>query len=617
MTDRHERHPDEPLQSVNAALATLLRMTPASLELGADVALRDELVVCGLLGGKEVGKSTLIDALAGTKVARSPKPVGEGTTRPLAYVHEDARETVTQRLREINRLMPVDLWPHRADALRNVVLVDLPDFDSQFAEHEQIVRSVARLLDRVVWVLTPRKIGDRDWVRMVHRVIKDTRNVYCVLNKLDELMTDGEGPAGGNGQGAEAFWVRQRQWMDASLRSAGCDEATQSRFLVSAGFPTADRFVSRVAQLWDDPAWQRYSSDRQAVTQVAGLAVADLERLRASVLAPLGTEQARGIKLANLRCERAEAVERIRRHYDLDRVRERLSAACDEAYYRAVLAQSLGEGAAAEIAEGLEAGVRRDAELADELLERRVEDWPLLRIVYWPFGWLSRSVGRRLTPRGAGARPEAGDGPRGLDVEAFAARVQELRARVMADHVLTVNRFEMEWEMPEGQVLARGAQRGIGALADQLETRLIESIRARDRRPSFLARLALWGVLLWFPLVQPVAEGVLQLLSAGGVIETVGGLYHVVAALGATRLLAGLGMVAVVYVVVLAAMYVRALRAVRAARSLQDVESPWIEAVDATLMSAVVEPLAAPFRTRHRELDALCERLRSLSEPRP
>ena len=98
-------------------------------------------------------------------------------------------------------------------------------------EHLPIVQGVARMLDRVVWVLTPRKIGDRDWVRMVHRVIKDARNVHCVLNKIDELMTDGESLAGGNGSAADDFWSRQRSWVAASLESAGCQDETASRFL--------------------------------------------------------------------------------------------------------------------------------------------------------------------------------------------------------------------------------------------------------------------------------------------------------------------------------------------------------------------------------------------------
>ena len=55
------------LQSINRELAALLSMAPADLSVGADTASRDELVICGLLGGKDVGKSTLSNALARAK----------------------------------------------------------------------------------------------------------------------------------------------------------------------------------------------------------------------------------------------------------------------------------------------------------------------------------------------------------------------------------------------------------------------------------------------------------------------------------------------------------------------------------------------------------------------
>ena len=175
--------------AINRQLATLLDRVPADLARGAEVALADELVICGVLGGKDVGKSTLINALAEAQVSADASEVGRGTDRPIAYVHEAQTDAVEARLHAVGHEVDLQVCTHQADAIRNVVLLDLPDFDSEFADHLDIVRRAAPLLDRVLWVLTPKKIGDRAWVSMLHDVIKDTRNVHCVLNKTDELLS--------------------------------------------------------------------------------------------------------------------------------------------------------------------------------------------------------------------------------------------------------------------------------------------------------------------------------------------------------------------------------------------------------------------------------------------
>ena len=57
------------LLAINRELAAQLRMSCAQHSTGAEAALDDNLVVCGILGGKDVGKSTLINALARCSVS--------------------------------------------------------------------------------------------------------------------------------------------------------------------------------------------------------------------------------------------------------------------------------------------------------------------------------------------------------------------------------------------------------------------------------------------------------------------------------------------------------------------------------------------------------------------
>jgi len=639
------------LHDINRELADLLRVEPAELSVGADMSLQDDLIICGILGGKDVGKSTLINALAKNQVSVDQAEIGKGTERPMAYVHEAAQDQVRDRLQSIDRRVPLDVTAHDAEAIRNVVLVDLPDFDSEFKDHLGIVRTVAPLLDRILWVVTPRKIGDRAWVRMLHDFVKDPGNVHCVLNKVDELLADAEpfdypvricgrnlpGPdrepartsaveenTARRGTPAERFWSAQQDWMCQVVESSGCPQTKDHRFLTAAAFPTVERFVERVGILWNDPDWSTYADDRETVVQIARLATEQLDRLRSCVHAPVSSQQGQVIKGANRKREQEANVARIERHYDLTRAVEQLAQACDPKHLQHVLNEAMGPEYTAAVEAALQTHFRPDTALADELLEYRVEQWPLLRLVYWPFGWLSRVVGRRVAPLSSTNDPRPGSSaggshPRLAGTDAWdaggpgtpmlAARIELMRSRILADHAVIAHRMDLESELPETAVLKEHVRSEARTLVPRLEARLIESIREADGRPSILGKMALWLVLLWFPFLQPVLAGLLEIFAEGGSLQLAHGLYRIVSALSAVHLLSGFAVVAGIYVGLLAAMYARALRAVRTARHRQDQSSPVAQAVDGILVSHVAVPLVRPFQHRWERISALQARL--------
>jgi hypothetical protein len=607
------------LEAVNRALATLFRTEPAALAFGAEAAMADELVVCGLLGGKDVGKSTLINALAGARVSACVDEVGEGTARPVAYVHERMTSAVTTRLRDLDRLTPIDVSTHQVDDLQATVLIDLPDFDSEFPNHLRIVRAIAPLLDRVLWVLSPRKIGDRAWVEMFDGVIKDTDNVYCVLNKVDELLTDAEPFNGRDGRGGKAvdrarsFWRAQQDWVDDFLRVSRCAQVEDRRYLVAAAFDDRERFIEHIAALWDDADWSTYEGDREAVAEVARLAVTELGRLRSGVLSPLSAEQTAHIKQANRGRERDVAAERIAQHYDLDRTIELLEDASAPEHLQRLLNEATGPAYCRALGEGLRTGMRSEAELADELLERRVERWPLLRLAYWPFGWLSRVAGRRLAARVRDTKRPAVDWLR-FEGQSLEDRIESFRAHLLADHAVVAERFKLADEVPAAAKLAERTRGALDGIGPRIERDVIDSIRQRDKRPSFLGRAALWLILLWFPLIQPVSEGVLQIAAVEGAFDLIKGVYKVVAALGAVQLLAGFAVVTLIYVALLAGMYARSLRAVRRTLDTQSTDSVWSQAVDEVFATQVVVPLVEPFHERSEKLAGIRKRLRTSDE---
>ena len=615
-TNPRSSHTHE-MQAVNRELAKLLGTAPMDLALGADAALNDELVICGILGGKDVGKSTLINALARTQVSVDAREVGRGTEQPMAYVHEAVHQCVHDRLQALGRHVPFEVKLHQADAIRNVVLVDLPDFDSEFQEHCQVVRQVAPLLDRVLWVQTPRKIGDRALVAMFQDVVKDAANIHCVLNKVDELLADGDLDAGTDAQSpdsrdpADAFWQRQDEWVAQVVTEVGFSPSPEHRFLVAAAFTDPDAFTRHIGRRWGDNDWSRYEADHATVTRIARRAGQDLERLRACVLSPVSPDQARALKQANQRREQRINAERIRDHYDLKRTIQHLALACEAQYHEQVLAEALGADFSATCATRLAGRMRPDTVLADELLERRVEQWPLLRLVYWPFGWLSRALGRRLlVTRTAHTQSEAD--PFDVAGQALAERVELARARVLADHAVIASGLGLDKRVPSAAALAERARAGAHQLIPQFETRLLDDVRQRDQRPGLCARAGLWFILLWFPFVQPVLEGGLALYAETGAWHWAQGLYRIVSAFSAMHLLMGFAVVAAVYVALLAGMYARSLRTIRSVLAGTDKQGPGTrlaDSVDDILITEVLVPLIRPFQDRLNRLNALETRL--------
>ena len=76
--------------------------------------------------------------------------------------------------------------------LRNVVLIDFPDYDSRFVEHRDDVRRLSRYLQGLVWIITPRKYGDHEFVDQLEAVAQSHEYYLIVLNKTDQL--DGRVP---------------------------------------------------------------------------------------------------------------------------------------------------------------------------------------------------------------------------------------------------------------------------------------------------------------------------------------------------------------------------------------------------------------------------------------
>lgn len=604
---------DDDLERINLRLSELLNIEPADLRLGTVRARRDDFVFCGILGGKDVGKSTLINSLAGREISIDLDEVGEGTPCAIAYVHRDAQPAVAIRVEGLAAIAEMQTVLHGADAIRHVVLIDLPDFDSEFLHHLEQVRTIVPLLDRVIWVVTPRKAGDRDWVALFRRVFKDPTNVWCVLNKLDELLTD-EHPFDkiDDPDPGRRFWNDQHEWLADTIERTGLAPAIDRRFIIAAGFCTREAFVRRIDWLWGGGGLRDYPKERPVVERIAGLACEEFERLRAAVLDPVPSEQIAAIKLSNERRERVAACDLLADHYDLDRLARDLPRAFDTDVRTALANEAFDgafiDGAVARVRAYLDARER----LADRVLEQHLEDVPLLSWTWGLLGWLVRRLERpagRQDPDTVYAKTDGEQTVQGVNLR---SRVDGLRTRVAAEFGALWSRLGLdETDLPTTDELTVGLQRRMDALNGHLGGVVLERMRDPDRKTGLAVKLAIWAIALWFSLVQPVAEGVLQAVSTGGLTGWAGGLYHIVAALAPVRLLSGLVVVAAVFVVILTVMASRASAEVRAMLNSDEWRDEATLAVFDAIEQGVLEPLFQPMRYKANQLHQLVTRLQS------
>ncbi|MBF0508772.1 MAG: 50S ribosome-binding GTPase [Deltaproteobacteria bacterium] len=154
-------------------------------ELASRVKRTEGVLFIGLMGGAGVGKSTIINALAGEKISGSStkRPF---TERPVCYHHQDTHidlEAIIEQVKSIN----IADAPHQVERIRNIVVFDMPDFDSIIEEHRVIALDMLPRFDLVIWVTSPEKYGDLSFYEMLGRASQSQDNFIFVLNKTDLL----------------------------------------------------------------------------------------------------------------------------------------------------------------------------------------------------------------------------------------------------------------------------------------------------------------------------------------------------------------------------------------------------------------------------------------------
>jgi hypothetical protein len=145
--------------------------------------IEGSFLTIGLLGGTGVGKSTLMNALAGKEIS-SASHLRPYTDDVMIYRHVDA---------PVPSSLPISGIPwrevtHEESSIKGMLLCDLPDFDSLIGEHRERVIQFLEYLDLLIWVTSPEKYGDGRFYEFLRLVPRSKENFYFVLNKTDLLF---------------------------------------------------------------------------------------------------------------------------------------------------------------------------------------------------------------------------------------------------------------------------------------------------------------------------------------------------------------------------------------------------------------------------------------------
>ncbi|MBF0501218.1 MAG: GTPase domain-containing protein [Candidatus Riflebacteria bacterium] len=142
----------------------------------------DALLVI-LMGGTKVGKTTLVNALAGRVVGEASAKACF-TSRPTLYVHSSREAQGRARLAGV--LRPDDrVECHQESALERIILVDAPDLDGIEATHHEVFDELLARADLALCVVTTQKYDSAALYEILGRKMGFRRTVV-VFNRIDE-----------------------------------------------------------------------------------------------------------------------------------------------------------------------------------------------------------------------------------------------------------------------------------------------------------------------------------------------------------------------------------------------------------------------------------------------
>ncbi len=137
-------------------------------------------LIVAFMGGTGVGKSSLINRLAGQNIAKTG--IERPTSREVTLYHHQS--VSIQHLPEGFPLEKINTSRHQDDSRKNIIWIDMPDFDSVELTNKQLVLEWLPHIDVLIYVVSPERYRDnKAWQLLLAEGVKHAW--LFVLNQWD------------------------------------------------------------------------------------------------------------------------------------------------------------------------------------------------------------------------------------------------------------------------------------------------------------------------------------------------------------------------------------------------------------------------------------------------
>ncbi len=137
-------------------------------------------LIVAFMGGTGVGKSSLLNRLAGQDIANTG--VERPTSREVTLYHHQSINI--QKLPEGLPLDKINISRHEDESRRNIIWIDMPDFDSVELENKKLVLEWLPHIDVLLYVVSPERYRDnKAWQLLLSEGAKHAW--VFVLNQWD------------------------------------------------------------------------------------------------------------------------------------------------------------------------------------------------------------------------------------------------------------------------------------------------------------------------------------------------------------------------------------------------------------------------------------------------